>query len=75
MLSKRSIRELLGKKITVEIDDPLMLAVHIMIENHIVTVPVMKDGELVGILREKDIILEIAKYLGMEDRYDRISLY
>ena len=73
MIGKRSIRELIGRKITVDIDDPLMLAIHLMIENHIVTVAVMKDGELAGILREKDIILEIAKYLGVENTYEWFS--
>ncbi|MBC8278443.1 MAG: response regulator [FCB group bacterium] len=66
MIGQRSIFELMGKRVTVEVGDPLMLAVHLMVENGILTIPVMKAGELVGILRERDIIIEIAKYLGVD---------
>lgn len=65
MIGQRNIYELVGKHVSVDVDDPLIWAVHLMIENHIITIPVLKAGELVGILREKDIILEITKHLGL----------
>jgi len=44
---------------------PLMEAVHLMVQHHLVTLPVMREGKLAGILRERDIILEIAKIFGI----------
>jgi hypothetical protein len=35
-----------------------------MVEHHLVNLPVMQDGRLAGILRERDIVLEIANNLG-----------
>ncbi len=64
MIVTRSIEDLMGEFISVDFDAPLMLAVQKMVTNHVVTLPVMKNDELVGILREKDIILEIARNLG-----------
>jgi len=64
MIGKRNILELMGENVSVDINAPLMEAVHMMVKHNIVTLPVMKAGELVGVIREKDIILEIAKNLG-----------
>ena len=58
MIGEKAIRELLGDLISVDIGDPLMKSVHLMMKHHLNTIPVMKNGELVGVLREKDIILE-----------------
>ncbi len=60
MIGTSSIRELMGDLVFVELKAPLMKAVHLMLGHHLITLPVMREGELVGILREKDIILEIA---------------
>lgn len=67
MVGQRSINEIMSKRITIDINAPLMQAVHLMIEHQVINLPVMKAGELVGILREKDIILDIANNLGMLD--------
>lgn len=64
MIGQRAMEDLIGENITVEINAPLMEAIYLMVRNHIVTLPVLKQGDLVGVLREKDIILEIAKNLG-----------
>ncbi len=64
LIGKRNIHELMDKLVFVEIHDPIMKAIHLMVHHHVINLPVMDDGELVGILRERDIILEIAG--GME---------
>lgn len=60
----RDIRELLDKFIYVNVHDPIMRAVHLMVHHHLINLAVMDGDELVGILRERDIVLEIAQ--GME---------
>jgi CBS domain-containing protein len=64
VIGKRNIHELMDKLVSVEIHDPIMKAIHLMVHHHVINLPVMDDEELVGILRERDIILEIAG--GME---------
>jgi CheY-like chemotaxis protein len=60
VIGRVSIRELMGDLVAVDVNAPLMKAVHLMLLHHLITLPVMKEGGLVGVLREKDIILEIA---------------
>ena len=58
---KRNIHELMDELVSVEVYDPIMKAIHLMVRHHVINLPVMDNGELVGILRERDIILEIAE--------------
>jgi len=60
VVGKRHLRELLGENISVDADMPLMQAVHLMVNNYLINLPVMEGGKLVGILRERDVVLEIA---------------
>ena len=60
VIGKRSINELLTDPVSVSVNDPLMQAVHLMVEHHLINLPVMEGSRLVGILRERDIVLEIA---------------
>ena len=62
----RNIRELLGKFVYVNMYDPIMRAVHLMVRHHLINLAVMDGGELVGILRERDLVLEIANVIEME---------
>ncbi len=66
-ISQKSVKELLGKLVYVNFEAPLMEAVHQMAKHNLVTLPVMKEGKLVGVLRERDIILEIAKNFATFD--------
>jgi CBS domain-containing protein len=45
-------------------DTPLMEALHLMASRKLINLPVLRDGELVGILRDKDLLLEIANSVG-----------
>ncbi len=64
VLGNRKIGELVGKQIVVDEKAPLMEAVHRLVKYDLINLPVVRDGELVGILRGRDIILEIADSLA-----------
>ena len=60
VITNRHIAELLAEPVTVDIDAPLMQAVHLMARYRLTNLPVLSRGELVGVLREREIIAEIA---------------
>lgn len=64
VVSKRTIGELMGEMVYVDDVAPLMEAIHLMVKHHLVNLLVMREKELVGILRERDIILQIAGVVG-----------
>ena len=64
LIGIRRIADLLDEPVSVLEDAPLIEAVHLMVIHHLVNLPVLRDGRLVGIIREKDIILEIASKMG-----------
>ena len=64
VLGAKTIENLMQKQITVDIDSPLMEAVHLLVENKLINIPVVKNGELVGILRGRDIIIAGARLAG-----------
>jgi DNA-binding response OmpR family regulator len=66
VIGKRSLREIMGERIQVNVNAPLMEAMHLMVRHHLINLPVMERGELAGVLRERDIILEIASVLGIK---------
>lgn len=63
LIGKREIIELIEDTTSVDVNAPLIEAVHLMVTHHLVNLPVMKDGTLVGVLRERDIIKEIADFV------------
>ncbi|MCB2200647.1 response regulator [bacterium] len=65
-LPRKSISDLLRDQPAISTDTPIMEAVHLMLENGLINLPVLEGEELVGILRDKDIILEIARILKVE---------
>lgn len=64
LIGKRNIHDLMGDLVSVNVHDPIMEAIHLMVHHHLINLPVMDKGKLVGVLRDRDIILEVAK--GME---------
>lgn len=64
VVGNRDLRELIGEQVFVDVNAPLMEAVHLMVKLHVVNLPVMKEGDLVGILRGREVILEIARNIG-----------
>lgn len=64
LMGNRKIADLLEEPVSVAEDAPLIEAVHLMVIHHLINLPVMRAGHLVGIIREKDVILEIAARTG-----------
>ena len=64
LLGRETAGDLLHKPPRFEADAPLMLAVHMMSSHRLINVAVVRDGELVGILRDKDLLLELATSLS-----------
>lgn len=60
------VADLLSETPTIDIDAPLMEAVNLLVANHQINLPVMRDGRIVGILRDKDILLEITDQVLVE---------
>lgn len=54
------IARLAHEQPTIDINAPLMGAVHLVTSRHVVNLPVLERGKLVGVLRERDLLLEAA---------------
>lgn len=65
-LPKMTIEDLLRDQPAITVDTPIMEAVHLMLENGLINIPVVDGEELVGVVRDKDIILEIARVLHVD---------
>nr|MBN2276457.1 response regulator [candidate division Zixibacteria bacterium] len=64
VIGQRFIGDLVDDQAMVAVDASLMEAIHLMDEHHLINIAVMRDNELVGVLRGRDIILEVADCLG-----------
>ncbi len=60
VMGNRGVGDLLDDSPSIDERCSLMEAVHEMTERRTINLPVTRDGELVGILRDKDLLLEIA---------------
>lgn len=60
--------------ITVENDDPIEEAARLMIDHRIGGLPVMREGELVGIITETDIFKAFMEMLGARDQGVRLTV-
>ena len=67
VLKERSIEEILEERISIHPSAPIMEAISLMVDHQLINLPVMEAGRLLGILREKDIIREIARHMGVEE--------
>lgn len=75
LLSKIQINEIMTKKVhTVSTDTPLEEAARIMCDNKIGGVPVVKDGEVVGIITETDLFKIFLEMLGARDSGVRVAV-
>ena len=74
-LSTITVKSAMTKKvITIEAGSLLEEAAVIMRENKISTLPVMEDGELVGIITESDIFDAFIDLLGFKDKGSRVTI-
>jgi len=75
MLSRLSVTELMATDvITISPDIPLEEAARIMTDNKIGGLPVMENGELVGIITETDIFKVFLELLGAREKGLRLTL-
>ncbi len=61
LMGGRSFSDLMSKLVSIDVRAPLMAAVHLMARHRLSALPVMDGKELVGILRDRAVVLEIAR--------------
>lgn len=66
VLGARPVAELITDGSSVEPDTPLMEALNKMIRGRLINLPVLDQGQLVGVLRDKDLFLELAELVGLD---------
>ena len=75
LLSKLKVQEIMTREvITVEPDCPLEEAARMMVDHKIGGLPVVDDGELVGLITETDIFRVFLEMLGAREQGVRVSL-
>jgi len=75
LLAKLKIQDVMSSPaVTVAEDAPLEEAARIMIDKGIGCLPVMRDGELVGVITESDIFKTFVEILGGGDKILRVTL-
>ncbi len=75
LLTKLTVKDAMSKNvITIEADSLLEEAAVIMREKRIGTLPVVRDGKLVGIITESDIFDAFIDLLGFKDKGSRITV-
>jgi len=66
VFGKKTIESLIQRQITVDVEMPLMEAVNLMVEHSLINIPVVRNKDLVGILRGRDVIIATAHFAGVE---------
>jgi len=75
LLSKIKVQDVMTEKvITAEEDVPLEQVARIMADNKIGCVPVVRDGDLVGIITETDVFKVLLEMMGARDHGVRLTL-
>jgi len=63
--AKWTVRELVGdERHSIRLHAPLMEAVHLLVKHKLINLPVIESGNLVGVLRARDLVLEIQRIIG-----------
>ena len=75
LLAKLAVREVMSRPvITVQENAPLEEAARVMVEKTISVLPVMRNGDLVGIITETDIFKAFVEILGDDKSSLRVTL-
>ena len=74
LLAHLEIQKVMSKPITVTEDTPLEEAARLMVEKDISCLPVMRDGDLVGMITETDIFKAFVEILGSGEADLRVTL-
>jgi CheY-like chemotaxis protein len=60
VIGRRNFTDLMGKSVTVDLRAPVLAAVHLMVRHRLSALPVTDEDRLVGVLRDRTVILAIA---------------
>jgi CheY-like chemotaxis protein len=63
VMGRMKIRELVDAREPLDIGAPLMAAALLMYRRGVFNLPIARDGHVVGVLRDKDLLLEIARQM------------
>jgi acetoin utilization protein AcuB len=75
LYSRIKIKEVMTSKVvTVDESSPIEEAARIMVDNRVGGLPVMRDGELVGLITETDIFKTFMEMMGARDQGVRLTL-
>jgi acetoin utilization protein AcuB len=75
LYSRITVQQVMTREvITVDESDALEEAARIMVDNKVGGLPVMRDGELVGLITETDIFKTFMEMLGARDQGIRLTL-
>jgi acetoin utilization protein AcuB len=75
LYSRITVQQVMTREvITVDENDALEEAARIMVDNKVGGLPVMRDGELVGLITETDIFKTFMEMLGARDQGIRLTL-
>ena len=74
LLAHLQVKEVMSRPITVPEDAPLEEAARLMVEQGISCLPVMRDGELVGIITETDIFKAFVEIFGSGEAVLRVTM-
>ena len=74
LLARLQVKEVMSSPITVYEDTPLEEAARVMVDKGIGCLPVMRDGELTGLITETDIFQTFVEILGGEEASLRITV-
>jgi len=66
LIGNRNIHDLMDELIYVDVHDPIMRAIHLMVHHRLINLPVMDEGKLVGVLRDRDVIFEVANVMELK---------
>lgn len=74
MLAKITVKNVMTRKVmTVDVDTPIEEAARIMADNKIGGLPVMKSGQVVGIITETDLFKIFLELMGARERAVRVT--
>ncbi len=62
VISQRGFADLMARAVTVDVRAPLLAAVNLMVRHRLNALPVVDGEEVVGVLRDRAVILEIARH-------------
>ena len=75
LYSRLNVEEIMTREvIVVQEDDPLEEAARILVDNKVGGLPVMRDGNLVGLITETDVFKTFMEMLGARDPGLRLTL-